>query len=79
MKFGPLEIGIIILIILVITGAAFVPKLGKNLGKGVKQLRQAVTPDDKAGGTKVVNKLEDDAAAREVKRRVAEQKNTRAG
>lgn len=79
MKFGPLEIGIIILIILVITGAAFVPKLGKNLGKGVRQLRQAVTPEDKSGGTKVVTKLEDDAAAREVNRRLTEQKNTRAG
>jgi sec-independent protein translocase protein TatA len=79
MKFGPLEIGLIILIILIITGAAFMPKLGKNLGKGVRQLRQAVTPEDKSGGNKVVTRLEDDATAREVKRRVAEQKNTRPG
>jgi sec-independent protein translocase protein TatA len=79
MKFGPLEIGLIILIILIITGAAFVPKLGKNLGKGVRQLRQAVTPEAKSGGIKVVTKLDDDATASEINRRVAEQKNTRAG
>ncbi len=72
MRFGPLEIGIIIVIILIITGAAFVPSLGKNLGKGVRQLRQAVGGEDK---TKVVTKLEDDAAATEVKRRVTGQKS----
>jgi len=79
MKFGPLEIGIIILIILIITGAAFVPSLGKNLGKGVRQLRQAVGGENKSG-QKVVTKLEDDAAAREVTRRTVEQKHsTKAG
>ena len=71
MRFGPLEIGIIIFIILIITGAAFVPSLGKNLGKGVRQLRQAVGGENK---NKVVTKLEDDAAATEVKRRVTGQK-----
>ncbi len=72
MKLGPLEIGIIIVIILLITGAAFVPSLGKNLGKGVRQLRQAVGGEDK---TKVVTKLEDNTAATEVQRRVTEQKS----
>jgi len=80
MKFGPLEIIVIIFIILLITGAAFVPALGKNLGKGVRQLRQAVGGEGKADKTKVVSSLEDDAAAREVKRRVIEQKDgTKAG
>ncbi|MEL7562916.1 twin-arginine translocase TatA/TatE family subunit [Dehalogenimonas sp. 4OHTPN] len=74
MRFGPLEIIIIIAIVLIITGAAFAPSLGRNLGKGVKQLRQAVGGDDKK--TKVIKTLSDDATAVEVKRRVAEQKGS---
>jgi sec-independent protein translocase protein TatA len=79
MKLGPLEIGAIIVIILIITGASFMPALGKNLGKGVRQLRQAVGGENK-DKAKVVTKLEDDAAAREINRRVVEQKtSTKAG
>ncbi|KTB47639.1 twin-arginine translocase TatA/TatE family subunit [Dehalogenimonas alkenigignens] len=74
MRFGPLEIIIIIAIVLIITGAAFAPSLGRNLGKGVKQLRQAVGGDDKK--TKVIKTLSDGATAVEVKRRVAEQKSS---
>jgi sec-independent protein translocase protein TatA len=76
MRFGPLEIIIIIFIILLITGAAFLPALGKNLGKGVRQLRQAVGGEGKTDKPKVVSLLEDDAAAREVKRRIVEQKDS---
>jgi sec-independent protein translocase protein TatA len=77
MKLGPLEIILIIAVILVITGARFAPSLGKNLGKGVHQLRQAVGGKNKAT---VVTKLEDDAAAKEINRRVFEQKrSTKAG
>jgi len=79
MKLGPLEIILILAVILVITGASFAPGLGKNLGKGVRQLRQAMGGENKAK-TKVVTKLEDDAAAKEINRRVFEQKrSTKAG
>ena len=78
MKLGPLEIILILAVILVITGAGFVPGLGKNLGKGVRQLRQAVGSGKEP--TKVVTKLEDDAAAKEINRRVFAQKSgTKAG
>lgn len=74
MKLGPLEIILIIAVILVITGASFAPSLGKSLGKGVSQLRQATGGNkDKA---KVITKLEDDAAAKEINRRVLEQKRS---
>jgi sec-independent protein translocase protein TatA len=33
---GPLEIGIILLIVLVIFGAKFLPQLGRSAGKGVR-------------------------------------------
>ena len=69
MRFGVFEIILIIVIILLITGAAFVPAFGKNLGKGVKQLRHAVGGGDKTDKPKVVSKLEDGEAAREVNRR----------
>lgn len=75
MKLGPAEILLIIAIILVVTGDSFVPRLGKNLGKGVRQLRQSVGVDNQ-DKTKVVDKLEDDAAAREINRRVVEQKRS---
>jgi len=75
MKLGPLEIILIIAIILLVTGASFAPGLGKNLGKGVRQLQQAVGGDNK-NKTKVVTKLEDDAAAKEINRRVLEQKRS---
>ena len=75
MKLGPLEIILILAVILLITGAGFVPSLGKNLGKGVRQLQQAVGGDNKEK-PKVVTKLEDDAAATEINRRVFEQNRT---
>ncbi|PPD57913.1 twin-arginine translocase TatA/TatE family subunit [Dehalogenimonas etheniformans] len=74
MKFGPLEIILILTIILVITGASFAPSLGKNLGKGVRQLRQAVGGDKNK--TKVVTSLNDGAAAKAINRRVLEQKRS---
>ena len=74
MKLGPFEIILIIAVILVVTGASFVPSLGKNLGKGVHQLRQATGGNkDKV---KVVTTLEDDIAAKEINRRVLEQKRS---
>jgi sec-independent protein translocase protein TatA len=75
MRLGPIEIILIVAVILVITGAAFVPSLGKSLGKGVHQLRQATGGGNK-DKVKVVTKLEDDAAAAEINRRVLEQKRS---
>ncbi|MEN8614888.1 twin-arginine translocase TatA/TatE family subunit [Dehalogenimonas sp. THU2] len=74
MRFGPFEIILIIVIILLITGAAFVPAVGRTLGKGVRQLRSAVGGEDKTEKTKVVTKLEDGIAAKEVNRRARDSK-----
>ncbi|APV45490.1 sec-independent protein translocase protein TatA [Dehalogenimonas formicexedens] len=74
MKFGPLEIILILAIILVVTGAGFAPSLGKNLGTGIRQLRQAVGGDKNK--TKIVTSLHDGAAAKEINRRVFEQKRS---
>jgi sec-independent protein translocase protein TatA len=69
MRFGVFEIILIVVVILLITGAAFAPKLGKNLGKGVKQLRQAVGGQEKSDQPEVITRLEDGEAAREINRR----------
>ncbi|AKG54389.1 hypothetical protein DGWBC_1775 [Dehalogenimonas sp. WBC-2] len=77
MRFGPVEILLIIVIILIITGAAFVPSFGRMLGKGVHQLRHAVGGADKSPETKLVTHLEDGVAAKEVKRRTQSNKQSK--
>ncbi|MDV2988970.1 MAG: twin-arginine translocase TatA/TatE family subunit [Dehalogenimonas sp.] len=69
MRFGVLEIILVVVIILLITGAAFVPAVSKNLGKGVRQLRQALGGKENDDSPKVITKLEDGEAAQEINRR----------
>jgi sec-independent protein translocase protein TatA len=40
---GPLELGIILLIVLVIVGGRRLPQLGRQLGGGVKEFKDTVT------------------------------------
>jgi len=46
MGIGPLEIGIVLLIVLVIFGPKRLPELGKSLGSGMKSFKDSVTGDD---------------------------------
>ena len=39
---GPLELGIILLVVLLIFGPKNLPKLGSAIGKGVKNLREGI-------------------------------------
>ncbi len=47
MPFGPLEIGIVLLIVLVIFGPKRLPDLGRSLGSGMKEFKDSVTGDSK--------------------------------
>jgi sec-independent protein translocase protein TatA len=47
MPFGPLEIGIILVIVLVIFGPKRLPDLGRSLGSGMKEFKDSVTGDGK--------------------------------
>jgi TatA/E family protein of Tat protein translocase len=47
MPFGPLEIGIVLLIVLVIFGPKRLPDLGRSLGSGMKEFKDSVTGDKK--------------------------------
>ena len=43
MNVGPLEIGIVLLIVLVIFGPKRLPQLGRSLGTGMREFKDAVT------------------------------------
>ena len=46
MGIGPLEIGIVLLIVLVIFGPKRLPELGKSLGSGMKSFKDSVSGND---------------------------------
>lgn len=48
MPFGPLEIGIVLIIVLVIFGPKRLPDLGRSLGSGMKEFKDSVTGDSKS-------------------------------
>ena len=43
---GPLEIGIVLLIVLIIFGPKRIPELGRSLGSGMRGFKDAVTGKD---------------------------------
>ncbi len=47
MPFGPLEIGIVLLIVLVIFGPKRLPDLGRSLGSGMREFKDSVTGENK--------------------------------
>ena len=53
MNIGPLEIGLVLLIVLVIFGPKRLPQLGRSLGSGMREFKDAVTgkgkDDDEPG------------------------------
>ena len=59
---GPLEIGIILIVVLVIFGPKNLPKLGSALGKTVKNVREGMEGmDDEKPESKADAKSDDDA------------------
>lgn len=47
MPFGPLEIGIILLIVLVVFGPKRLPDLGRSLGSGMREFKDSITGNHK--------------------------------
>ena len=43
-NIGPLEIGIVLLIVLIIFGPKRLPGLGKQLGTGMREFKETITP-----------------------------------
>lgn len=56
MPFGPLEIGIVLLIVLVVFGPKRLPDLGRSLGSGMREFKDSITgshKDDDDGPSKL--------------------------
>lgn len=45
--FGPMEITIIVLVIVLLFGGRKIPELMKGLGQGLKEFKKATSDDDK--------------------------------
>ena len=58
---GPLEIGIIGVVVLLLFGATRLPKIGASLGQGLRAFKGAVT------GQEVIDLEDDDEDAKKVK------------
>ncbi len=46
MRLGPLEIGLILVIILIVFGVGKLPQAGEGLGKAIRSFRKASRGDD---------------------------------
>jgi sec-independent protein translocase protein TatA len=57
---GPVEIGIVLLIVLIIFGPKRIPELGRSLGSGMRGFKEAVTGKDK--GDDEQERLEESSA-----------------
>lgn len=45
-NLGPLEIGLILVLVLIIFGAGKLPEVGKALGKGIREFSKAKSGED---------------------------------
>ena len=59
MSLGPLELGLILVIVLLIFGVGKLPEVFRSLGQGIREFREAASPDDdekkKTGDTPEAN------------------------
>ncbi len=58
-RFGPWEIGLILIIILIVFGVGKLPQIGGALGKGIRAFRKAQSGQDEV--VKSTNSVPDDA------------------
>ena len=65
---------LILIVVLVIFGPKNLPKLGKSLGKPVKNIREGMEGDDAPEETEVIEESTEDAEIRELEAKLAEAK-----
>lgn len=63
-SIGPLEIGVILLIVLLIVGPKKLPGLGRNLGTGMREFKDSIT--SRGGDDEADKPAKIDAAAADV-------------
>ena len=49
---GPLEIAIVLVIGLLVVGPKKLPRLGRSVGQGIRELRSSLDPGDEEGDAK---------------------------
>ena len=49
---GPWQIVLIVLVVLLLFGGKKIPELMRGLGKGVREFKDGINPDDSSGTTK---------------------------
>jgi sec-independent protein translocase protein TatA len=52
MRFGPLEIGLILVIILIVFGVGKLPQVGGAIGKSIRSFKKAQSGEDEEGEKK---------------------------
>ena len=63
-SIGPLELGIILLILLVVFGPKRLPGLGRQLGSGMREFKESITGKDRDDDSDDDERAEADARAR---------------
>ena len=66
-KFGPWEIGLILIVVLLLFGSKKIPEIAKGLGKGVKEFKKA-TDDIK----KEISEVEITKEIKEIKKNISD-------
>lgn len=61
MNVGPLELGIVVLLALLLFGAGRIADIGKGLGQGIKNFKQGLKEADEVGGKKELKAAEGDS------------------
>ncbi len=76
MKFGPWEIGLILVIILIVFGVGKLPDIGRQLGKGIRDFKKfsSGTEDEEAKTTGTTAKSEAELDVAKAKLEAAEAK-----
>lgn len=66
--FGPAEIAIVLVIVLIVFGAGKLPSVMKDVGKGIRSFKNAVDGDD------ALDRLSDDSPSEETSKKIEEKK-----
>ena len=63
-NIGPMEIGIVLIVALVVFGPKRLPDLGHSLGKGIREFKGSIAGEDPAPAPVVEAKVESETPAK---------------